>query len=231
VDASSNLAVKFCNGSSVDRAGSLWPWWLVRFQPIAPKTGLNMEKLELKYRAIKGLKGYANNSRTHAEKQIKQIEKSIKEFGFTNPILIDEDDTIIAGHGRLEAAKQAGLDEVPTVCIAGLSDKQKRALIIADNKLALNAGWDFEILSAEVQELKDDDFEIELLGFDAGELDDILGLSEVEVDDIDVVDEPKTECTISIVCSCISEKNEAEGVFGGKKIKWERLKEMIGGGK
>jgi ParB-like chromosome segregation protein Spo0J len=184
-----------------------------------------MRKLELKYLAIKDLKGYANNSRTHSEKQIKQISKSIKEFGFTNPILIDEDNTIIAGHGRLEAAKQTGLDEVPTVCIAGLSDKQKRALIIADNKLALNAGWDLEILSAEIQELKDDEFEIELLGFDAGELVDILGLEGPEAPELDT-NEPK-EYTIKIICNSRLDQLEALDMLGGDTVNWDDLRGRI----
>ena len=113
---------------------------------------------------------YVNNSRTHSEEQVAQVAASIREFGFTNPILIDESDSIIAGHGRLMAAQKLGLDEVPCIRLAHLSDAQKKAYVIADNKLALNAGWDDDLLALELGSLKELDFDLALTGFDAGEL-------------------------------------------------------------
>lgn len=115
--------------------------------------------------AVDSLIPYARNSRTHSEAQVAQIAASIKEFGFTNPILVDGANGVIAGHGRLLAARKLGLAEVPVVELAHLTDAQRRAYIIADNKLALNAGWDDETLRIEIADLKDDDFDLTLLGF------------------------------------------------------------------
>ena len=109
-----------------------------------------------------------SNSRTHSNEQIGQIAASITEFGFTNPILVDSDNVIVAGHGRAMAAIRLGLELVPTVELSGLTDTQIKAYVIADNQLALNAGWDFDILGAELEELKELDFDIDLLGFDEG---------------------------------------------------------------
>jgi ParB-like chromosome segregation protein Spo0J len=117
---------------------------------------------------------YIANSRTHSDEQVAQIAASIKEFGFTNPILTDGDNGIIAGHGRLMAARKLGLAEVPTIALAGLTAAQKRAYVIADNKLALNAGWDYELLSSEITGLENDGFDLSLLGFDESELGNIL---------------------------------------------------------
>ena len=117
---------------------------------------------------------YARNSRTHDDAQVAQIAASIKEFGFTNPILVDEDNGIIAGHGRLSAARKLGIDEVPCLRLGHLTDAQKRAYVIADNRLALNAGWDEEMLKVEFAELSDLGFDIELTGFDPKELDALL---------------------------------------------------------
>jgi ParB family chromosome partitioning protein len=126
--------------------------------------------LQVTYKAIHTLTPYENNSRTHSEDQIKQIVASVREFGFTNPILIDENQCIIAGHGRLLAAELLGIDEVPTITLEGLSETQKAAYVIADNKLALNAGWNMELLGIEIEKLKGMDFNIELLGFELEEL-------------------------------------------------------------
>ena len=120
---------------------------------------------------------YSNNSRTHSEKQVQQVAASIKEFGFTNPILIDEDNGIIAGHGRLQAAQLLGMDTVPTIALEGFTEAQRKAYVIADNQLAMNAGWDLDALKVEVERLTELDFDIDLLGFD----DDMLaGLMEEE---------------------------------------------------
>lgn len=132
---------------------------------------------------------YVNNSRTHNDKQVQQIISSIHEWGFTNPVLIDECDIIIAGHGRVMASKAMGLDTVPFIKLTDLSDAQKKAYIIADNKLALNAGWDEEKLAVEIQHLGDLSFDIDLLGFDEDEL-NALNVPE-DADDIKE-DEPPT---------------------------------------
>ncbi|MDH3325154.1 MAG: ParB/Srx family N-terminal domain-containing protein [Gammaproteobacteria bacterium] len=132
---------------------------------------------------------YANNSRTHDDAQVAQIAASIKEFGFTNPLLIDSDNGIIAGHGRLLAAVKLGMDEVPTIELSNLTKAQKKAYVIADNKLALNAGWDFDMLRIEIEDLKEMDFDIDLLGFDDSELIDIDGDIPEEQDPRDSVED------------------------------------------
>lgn len=133
------------------------------------------QPLEIQYRPIAELVPYARNSRTHSDEQVGQIAGSIKEFGFTNPVLIDEDGGIIAGHGRVMAASRLKLAEVPTITLVGLTPAQKRAYIIADNRLPLNAGWDFEMLAVELDELRDMDFDLGLLGFSQQELNDLIG--------------------------------------------------------
>lgn len=130
--------------------------------------------LKVESRSVADLIPYAANSRTHSDAQVAQIAASIREFGWTNPILIDGDGTIIAGHGRLMAARKLGLDEVPAIVLDHLSKAQQRALVIADNQLALNAGWDMEMLSTEIESLKLEDFDLGLLGFDDAFLDDLL---------------------------------------------------------
>lgn len=121
---------------------------------------------------------YISNSRTHSQEQVIQIAASIKEFGFTNPVLIDEDGGIIAGHGRIQAAQLIEIEEVPCIVLDGLSEAQKKAYIIADNQLPLNAGWDLDLLKLEVEGLKELDFDIELLGFDDGFLKDLFNDNE-----------------------------------------------------
>lgn len=127
-------------------------------------------KLAIKYKPIGDLIPYARNSRTHSEAQVAQIAASIKEFGWTNPVLLDGENGIIAGHGRVMAAQKLGEKQVPTIELSHLDEHQKRAYIIADNKLALNAGWDDEILALEIDDLKDAGFDLELLGFTNAEL-------------------------------------------------------------
>jgi len=135
-----------------------------------------MSELAIKYRKTAELIPYARNARTHSQEQVEQIAASITEFGFTNPVLIDENDGIIAGHGRVMAAGFLQMDEVPTITLTGLSETQKRAYIIADNKLALNAGWDLDMLRLELQELGELDFNIDIIGFNQDELDKILNV-------------------------------------------------------
>ncbi len=120
------------------------------------------------------LQHYAKNARTHSDEQVDQIAASIREFGFTNPILVDSADGIIAGHGRLAAAKRIGLDQVPVIVLDHLSDAQRRAYILADNKLALNAGWDEDLLAQELQELSGEGYDLSVIGFSDEELEDLL---------------------------------------------------------
>lgn len=145
---------------------------------------------KLERRAIGDLLPFARNSRTHSEQQIAQIAASIREFGWTNPLLIDEHNGIIAGHGRYLAAKSMSLVELPCIVIADLSPAQKRALVIADNKLALNAGWDFELLSGELKGLLDDGFDLGLMGFEEPELDALLAKATERLTDPDEIPEP-----------------------------------------
>ena len=120
------------------------------------------------------------NSRTHSEYQIEQIEKSITQFGFTNPVLIDGNKVIIAGHGRTLAAINLEIEAIPTIHLEGLTEKQIRAYVIADNQLALNAGWDFDMLKNEILGLDDDGFNLDLLGFDENFLENLLVEQEQE---------------------------------------------------
>jgi len=137
--------------------------------------------------AIDKLVPYVRNARTHSKEQILQLRSSIREYGFLNPVIVDKDYNIIAGHGRVAAAKEEGVHEVPCVFVEHLSDEQKRAYMITDNKLALNAGWDVELLSLEIAELKGADFDISLLGFDDAELSKLMNVAEdVQDDDFDV---------------------------------------------
>ena len=145
---------------------------------------------------IEKLVPYAKNSRTHSEDQIAQLAASIKEWGFTSAILVDEDGGIIAGHGRVMAARKLGLASLPVMVAAGWSEAQKRAYVIADNKLALNAGWDNELLALELAELDGLGFDVELTGFDAGELDELLALCDATPEgqtDPDAVPEPQAQ--------------------------------------
>lgn len=125
-------------------------------------------------REVEFLIPYARNSRTHSDAQVAQIAASIKEFGWTNPILVDEEGGIIAGHGRVLAARKLNQGQVPCIVLSGLTEAQKRAYVIADNKLAMNAGWDNELLRVEIDELRGLDFDLDLLGFSQEELDALV---------------------------------------------------------
>lgn len=127
---------------------------------------------------------YANNARVHSDEQIAQIAASIKEFGWTNPILVDGDNGIIAGHGRVQAARKLKQEYVPVIELSRLSEAQRRAYILADNRLAQNADWDFGILEIEIANLQDLDFDLNLTGFDATDLDN-LGFVSGEVQDFE----------------------------------------------
>jgi len=159
------------------------------------KTSQHIEQID-----IKRLTPYARNSRTHSDIQVSQIAASIKEFGFTNPVLIDEDNDIIAGHGRVLAAKKLGLDSVPCIRLSHLSEIQQRAYVIADNQLALNSGWNFDMLSVEIDELNDNKYDISLIGFTTEQLAEIIGSPDEPVNNELKADEKKKETCICPKC-------------------------------
>ena len=171
---------------------------------------------------------YVNNARTHSDEQIKQIQASIREFGFINPVLIDGNFNIIAGHGRVMAAKAEGMDKVPCLFIEHLTDAQKKAYIIADNKLAENAGWDMELLRVELEGLQALDFNMDLIGFDDIELDDLFSANDTEVieDDyeVELPEEPKTKLgdiyqlgRHRLMCGDSTDKATVEKLMNGVK--------------
>ena len=123
---------------------------------------------------VSDLKDYERNARTHSEKQVKQVAESIKQFGFTNPVLIDSENVLIAGHGRLKAAKMLGLETVPAIRVNGLTETEIKALRIADNQIALNSGWDEDLLAQELNDIRLDDFDLDVIGFDEDFLDGLL---------------------------------------------------------
>lgn len=135
-------------------------------------------------RSVESLVPYARNSRTHSDEQVAQIAAAIKEWGWTIPVLIDEEGVLIAGHGRIMAAKLLGIEEVPAMTAVGWTDAQKRAYVIADNKLAENAGWDEEALKGELSALSDLDFDLGLTGFDVEDLVDLLHTDDGEGDEL-----------------------------------------------
>lgn len=187
--------------------------------------------LEVTYRKISELTKYERNSRTHSAAQIEQIKNSIKEFGFTNPILIDEHGLIIAGHGRLEAAKELSMEAVPTITLHGLSDAQKKAYVIADNKLALNAGWDDAMLESELRILQEVDYDLSLIGFDDAELDvifdEIVEVLEAEEDDFDATP-PEEPITVlgdlyeigehRLLCGDSTDSDQVAKLMNGEKV-------------
>ena len=136
--------------------------------------GCMREELTIVYRPLKELMPCARNARTHSDEQVAQLVASIKEFGWTNPVLVDECGEIIAGHGRIMAAESLGMNTVPVIVLASLTDHQKRAYRLADNRLPMNAGWDVELLKLEITELLDADFDISLTGFNQDEIDELL---------------------------------------------------------
>ena len=149
-----------------------------------------MSPLKIEHRPPGDLKPYARNARTHSKKQIAQIAASIDRFGFNNPVLVDKDGAIIAGHGRVEAAKSLGLETVPIIRLEHLTDAERRAYILADNRLAEKAGWDREILAIELQNLMADDleFDVAITGFEMPEIDVLISELEPEPKKTDPVD-------------------------------------------
>ena len=180
-------------------------------------------------RSVTSLIPFAKNSRTHSDEQVAQIAASIKEWGWTTPVLIDADGQIIAGHGRLLAARKLGMEEVPVMVADGWTDSQKRAYVIADNKLALNAGWDNDLLSLELNDLKDIGFDIELTGFT---LDELADLTPIEIEEgltdedavPDVPEEPITKLgdiwvlgNHRLMCGDSTSIDAVEKLMDGKK--------------
>jgi len=172
---------------------------------------MKTKQLEITYRPTSELIPYARNSRTHSDEQVGQIAASIQEFGFTNPVLIDEKG-IIAGHGRIMGARKLGIEEVPTITLHGLTESQRKAYIITDNKLALNAGWDDEMLRLEITDLKEDGFDLNILGFDNEELE-----KEKETEKSDVILSEVFEVVAE--CSNESEQEMVYNILHSKGIK------------
>lgn len=152
------------------------------------------------FRSVDELKPYSNNPRTHSAMQIKQIAASIERFGFTNPILLDGDNGIIAGHGRLQAAQSLGFTSVPCIDLHGLNESEKRAYVIADNQLALAAGWDYQLMAIELAELTKDGFDVSVVGFSDEEIQSIMSAanfkpgSEQDQQKLDALDAQPVTC-------------------------------------
>ena len=155
-----------------------------------------MNQIHVEYRPVESLAPYARNARTHSDKHVAQIAASMKEFGWTNPVLVDGENGIIAGHGRVLAARKLGLKAIPCIELAHLSEAQKRAYILADNKLAMNAGWDDELVALEIGDLQAEGFNLDLVGFDASEIESLMQGQDVEnvgLTDPDEAPEAKSE--------------------------------------
>ena len=161
---------------------------------------------------------YARNSRTHSDSQVTKIASSIKEFGFLNPVIVDKDNGIIAGHGRVMAAKKLGLKEVPILLVEHLTEAQKRAYIIADNRLALDAGWDEEMLRVEIAELEDLGFDLQLTGFEVGELESIK--LEQTTEDLSGDKNNISSLSERFLISPFSVLNAREGWWQNRKRAW-----------
>ena len=163
---------------------------------------------------VEALIPYARNSRTHSDEQVAQIAASIREFGFTNPVLVDDDGGIVAGHGRVMAARQIGMTAVPTINVGWLSEQQRRAYVIADNQLALNAGWDDEALAAELSSLGEAGFDIGLVGFSDAEMERLLGLTGGGGDGAGGDDKPDPGINyqekFAVLVDCKSEAHQAQ---------------------
>ena len=170
------------------------------------KSNKDIHALKVEYKKTAELIPYVNNARTHSEEQIKQVAASIKEFGFTNPILIDENNGIIAGHGRSLAAELLKMEQVPTITLTGLTDNQRKAYIFADNKLALNAGWDIDLVKMELEGLKDVDYDINLIGFDEKELSEFFD----EYVASDINDKPMDKEEFLVVIECSDEQQQSD---------------------
>ena len=166
-------------------------------------------KLEIKYLAESEIKEYKNNTRVHSKEQIRQIKNSIKEFGMCTPIGI-HNGTIIYGHARFEALKQLEYKEFPTIDLSHLNEKQKKAYIIADNKLALNAGWNEELLKIELESLQELDFDLDILGFDEFEVEQIFGEgTNIVMEDFFEEAEQKEKAEKTFICEHCGKESKA----------------------
>ena len=182
----------------------------------------------IEHRSVASLIPYANNARTHSDEQVTQIARSIEEFGFVNPVLVGSDDVIVAGHGRLMAAKQLGMETVPVIVLGHLTETQRRALVIADNQITANSGWDEDLLKQELSELDALDFDLGLMGFSEEELEGLLLMDEPEGQtDDDDIPEPE-EHPVSqtgdlwvlgdhrVLCGSATEQTDVEALMAGQ---------------
>lgn len=186
---------------------------------------------EFKLINVNELVPYVNNARTHSPEQINKIRSSLREFGFVNPVIIDRDMNVIAGHGRLEAAKAEGFTEVPCVFIDDMTEAQKKAYILADNRMALDAGWDDDLLKVELEALQGMDFDLGLTGFDEKEIADLFAVdsdSEVEDDDFDLTAALEKAAFVEkgdiwtvgrhrLMCGDATDPNDVDKLMGDKK--------------
>lgn len=186
--------------------------------------------MKIEHLAIDRLIPYARNSRTHSDEQVAQVAASIREFGFTNPVLIDGDGGIIAGHGRVMAARKLGMDKVPCIRLAHLTEAQRRAYIIADNKLALNSGWDEKMLALEFKDLQAMDFDLELTGFGLGDIDELLA-------ELDATPEGATDAdeTPPVQAEAVSKTGDVwllgkHRIMCGDSTNADQVKTLLGGG-
>lgn len=176
---------------------------------------MSKEKTSFEYRAVKELIPYARNARTHTDEQVQQIASSIKEFGFINPVIVSADNGIIAGHGRVMAAQLLCLEKVPCIVESHLTETQKRAYILADNRLAEKAGWDEELLRIELDDLKDVDFDLDLIGFSLDDINDIFrNVNEEKQDNVEQKEpqEVDTGTMLKLIVDCNTEE-EQEKLF------------------
>jgi len=175
----------------------------------APSRLDDRKNMRIVLRSLKGLIPYARNSRTHSQAQIKQIAGNMKRFGWTNPMLIDEHDGIIAGHGRVMAADMLGLrEDVPCIVLSGLSDGERRALVIADNKLAENAAWDNEMLVMELGDITDDGIDLPIVGFSPQEMDALLGVKDEGQGSDDTGPSDNFASQYAVMVTCKSEPDQ-----------------------
>ena len=186
---------------------------------------------EMQLVAVSKLIPYVNNARTHSAEQVMKLRSSLREFGFINPVIIDREYNVIAGHGRIMAAKEEGIKEVPCVFVDYLTEAQKKAYILADNRMALDAGWDEELLRIEIESLEDMDFDVGLTGFSEDELAELYGednQSEVEDDDYDLSDALEKAAFVKrgdvwtvgrhkLMCGDATSREDVDALMDGKK--------------
>jgi hypothetical protein len=173
----------------------------------------------IEMRKVDELVPYARNARTHSPEQVSQIAASIREWGWTTPVLVAEDDTILAGHGRLMAARQLGIAEVPTMVARGWSEAQRRAYVLADNQLALNSGWDSDLLRVELEGLKELDFDLDVIGFDADDMQK-FGLAPVEA--FDATDESGLlDQKFQVLIECVDEQEQVDVISTAEEKGWK----------